>query len=82
MLQGIFGPKGAFQSLTFWGVAGALLGTLVGHYDPNISPAVYQGMQLAGAVTAVLGLRRSNTKAIREIAGLVEDLAGKKQTPR
>lgn len=75
MLQGIFGSKGAFRSLTFWGVAGALSGTLVGNFQPEFLPqSIDTGLQIAGTVAAVLGLRRSSTKAVAEIAKLVESL--------
>lgn len=75
MLKGIFGSQGAFKSLTFWGVMGAVSGTLVGHFEPSILPHnVDAGLQLAGTVTAILGLRRSSSKAVAEIAKLVESL--------
>lgn len=75
MLKGIFGSQGAFKSLTFWGVVGALSGTVVGHFEPSLLPAnIDAGLQVAGTVVAVLGLRRSNSKAVAEVAKLVESL--------
>lgn len=80
MLKSIFGSKGAFQSLTFWGVFGALAGTLAANFQPDVLPAqVESGLQILGTVTAVLGLRKSNTKAVAEVAKLVEELAAKKR---
>ena len=75
MLKGIFGSHGAFKSLTFWGVVGVLSGTVVGHFEPSLLPAnVDAGLQVAGTVAAVLGLRRSSNKTVAEIAKLVEGL--------
>lgn len=75
MLKGIFGRQGAFKSLTFWGVLGAVTGTVVGYFEPTLLPAnVDAGLQVAGTVAAVLGLRRSSSKAVAEIAKLVESL--------
>jgi hypothetical protein len=80
MLSSIFGSKGAFKSLTFWGVAGTLASTLVGHYDPSLVPTnVATGLQIAGTAIAVLGLRRAHSKTVSEIADLISQLAEKKK---
>jgi hypothetical protein len=78
MLKSIFGPTGVFKSLTFYGVVTALTGVVVGHYDPNVSPAVANGVQIAGLVVTTLGLRRAHNKAVAEIADLITQLAARR----
>lgn len=78
MLSSIFGSKGAFQSLTFWGVVGTLASTLVGHFDPSLlSPNVATGLQVTGTAIAVLGLRRAHNKTVASIAELASQLAAR-----
>lgn len=81
MLSSIFGPKGAFKSLTFWGVIGALGGTLVQSFDPSVLPGqVESGLQIAGTAIAVLGLRKAHNKAVAQVADLIGQLAEKRRT--
>ncbi len=75
MLKSIFGPTGAFKSWTFWGLVGTLTGTIVGHFDPSVSPAITSGVQVGGLVVTALGLRRAHNKTVAAIANLIAELA-------
>lgn len=78
MLKNIFGRDGAFRSWTFYGVVGGVLSSLVGHFEPGVlSAGQVAGLQVASLAVTALGLRRSQTKAVAELAELVQDLAAK-----
>jgi hypothetical protein len=77
MFKTIFGSKGAFKSMTFWGLFGTLGASLVGHFDPSLAPGFAQAVGVAGVAVTVLGLRKAKTDAVREIADLIAGLGAK-----
>lgn len=81
MLSTIFGSKGAFKSLTFWGVLGAVTGTVVQHFEPTILPEqVNTGLQIAGLAITALGLRKAQNQTVAHVAELIGQLAEKRRT--
>lgn len=82
MLSSIFGSKGAFKSLTFWGVLGAVTGTVVQHFQSTILPEqVNQGLQIAGLAVTALGLRKAHNKTVAQVAELIGQLSEKRDAP-